>query len=140
MTCRVSAYLLIVSMMLCGLSASAQSRDDASDVGGYILASDKAVDAIVGHFNFVLVRLGRGIFIGEDGGQSWRELELRFDAGNLRKRDLSRAKKHLDQMFRRMAQGDLQEASEQIFRARRFIMKTFPFSMDTELLSEILYY
>ena len=67
-------------------------------------------------------------------------MELRFDAGNLRKRDLARAKKHLDQMFRRIEKKDIQEAAEQLFRARRFIMKTFPFSMDSELFSEILYY
>lgn len=139
--CRcVTVYPLLFASLLLSSLASAKLENESASVGGYILASDNQADAIAGHLSYALVKLGSATFSGDNGSRVWRELELRFDAGNLRKRDLSRAKKHLDQMFRRMAHGDFEEASEQIFRARRFIQRTFPFSMDTELFSEILYY
>jgi hypothetical protein len=135
-----NVYSLMVALLLLSGSASAKLEEGAPAVGGYVLASDAKAEVVAGHLNFALVKLGNATFSGANGGRTWRELELRFDAGNLRKRDLSRAKKHLDQMFRRMDQGDFEEASEQIFRSRRFIQRTFPFSMDADLFSEILYY
>ena len=128
--------LLGISMLCTSVSA----KDVEAGVGGYILPEQNGAETIAAHLNFALTKLGQAAFSGDSGGKAWRELELRFDAGNLRKRDLARAKKHLDQMFRRIEKNDIQEASEQLFRARRFIMKTFPFSMDSELFSEILYY
>lgn len=131
------ALMLLGSMWLFPAHAVAE---DVSGIGGFILSEQAEAETITAHLNFALTKLGQAAFSDASRGEVWRELELRFDAGNLRKRDLSRAKKHLDQMFRRIEKKDLQEASEQLFRARRFIMKTFPFSMDSELFAEILYY
>ena len=69
-----------------------------------------------------------------DEGRGLGAIGAGFDAGNLRKRDLSRAQKHFDQMVRRIGMGQMDEAYEQVFRAERFIKRTFPYSMDFGLL------
>ena len=111
MRCGVPFYSLVLAFIVVSFTASAKLEESSPTVGGYVLPSDAKADAVAGHLNLALVKLGSATFSGVNGDRVWRPLELRFDAGNLRKRDLSRAKKHLDQMFRRMAQGDFEELS-----------------------------
>lgn len=131
---------LVVFLVLPQLGLKAEVIKGVGTVGGLILAEDKPSEHLATQLNFALTKLGETAARSQSNFGPWRHLELRFDAGNLRKRDSGRAKSHLNQTFRRLNKGDFQEAAEQLFRAKRFIFKTFPFSMDQALFAEILYY
>ena len=107
--------------------------------GGFIIADSPQADRTSTYLNFALMKVMRETDLNEDD-VSWVQLEKRFDAGQLRKRDVSRAQQHFTQMCRLVATNDFEEAEGQVYRAERFISKAFPYSMNYRLMSEILYY
>ena len=133
------SHRLIAILFLVPLLVSAEGQKGAR-YGGYVLAEDGASEAVAAQLNLAMMKLFAETFSDPEIHDVWLPLELRFDAGQLRKRDRSRAQKHFDEMFRRMAKGEFDEAYEQVFRAQRFARRSFPYSMDFKLFAEILYY
>ncbi len=67
-------------------------------------------------------------------------IELFYDVGYLSTSNLEKSKMHFNEAQRALEKNDLQEASEQLFRAERFYNKGVPYVRDEALLQTIFYY
>lgn len=67
-------------------------------------------------------------------------IELFYDVGYLSTSNLEKSKMHFNEAQRALEKNDLQEASEQIFRAERFYNKGVPYVRDEALLQTIFFY